>query len=360
MNNRIFNFSAGPATMPDEVLNQVQSELSNFNNLGMSIIEMSHRTKPFMAVIEKAKQNIIKLLSIPDNYDVLFLQGGASLQFSMTAKNLCQPNKPIKAINTGVWTKKAIKELKKEAPVDIVATSEDKNFTYLPDLSQCDFSNSSLTYMCSNNTIYGTQFNTFPDTGDSPLVVDMSSDILSRRLDINQFGLIFAGAQKNIGPSGITIVIIRKDLADRVDSEIPSMLQYKNFIESDSLYNTIPTFPVYFISLVTSWLLEKGGLEAIETHNQTKADLLYNYIERDDYYYSPVNPSDRSLMNVVFRIKPGEDVEKKFVQEATLAGLDGLKGHRSVGGLRASLYNAMSYEGVEKLVDFMETFKNAN
>tara|TARA_A100001015_G_scaffold70737_1_gene78339 strand:+ start:41 stop:685 length:645 start_codon:yes stop_codon:yes gene_type:complete len=214
--------------------------------------------------------------------------------------------------------------------------------------------------MCSNNTIYGTQFKDFPDTGDSPLVADMSSDILSRRLDISKFGLIFAGAQKNIGPSGVTIVIIKKDLANRVKETIPSMLQYKSFIDSNSLYNTIPTFPVYFISLVTSWIIEKGGLSEMEKHNQKKADLLYDYIGKSDFYYSPVNKEDRSLMNVVFKIKAGEELEKKFVDEATKADLDGLKGHRSIGGLRASIYNAMTLKGVETLVQFMDEFKDKN
>ena len=360
MSKRIYNFSAGPATMPFEVLDQAKSELTSFNNLGLSIIEMSHRSKSFLNVIDTAKSNIISLLSVPDDYDVLFLQGGASLQFSMVAQNLLLENKKINVLNTGVWTKKAIKELKKEAEVDIVASSDDKNFTYLPDLSNCDFSNSSFTYMCSNNTIYGTQFKDFPDTGDSPLVADMSSDILSRRLDISKFGLIFAGAQKNIGPSGVTIVIIKKDLANRVKETIPSMLQYKSFIDSNSLYNTIPTFPVYFISLVTSWIIEKGGLSEMEKHNQKKADLLYDYIAKSDFYYSPVNKEDRSLMNVVFKIKAGEELEKKFVDEATKADLDGLKGHRSIGGLRASIYNAMTLKGVETLVQFMDEFKDKN
>ncbi|MAH80573.1 MAG: 3-phosphoserine/phosphohydroxythreonine aminotransferase [Rickettsiales bacterium] len=360
MSKRIYNFSAGPATMPFEVLDQAKSELTSFNNLGLSIIEMSHRSKSFLNVIDTAKSNIISLLSVPDDYDVLFLQGGASLQFSMVAQNLLLENKKINVLNTGVWTKKAIKELKKEAEVDIVASSDDKNFTYLPDLSNCDFSNSSFTYMCSNNTIYGTQFKDFPDTGDSPLVADMSSDILSRRLDISKFGLIFAGAQKNIGPSGVTIVIIKKDLANRVKETIPSMLQYKSFIDSNSLYNTIPTFPVYFISLVTSWIIEKGGLSEMEKHNQKKADLLYDYIGKSDFYYSPVNKEDRSLMNVVFKIKAGEELEKKFVDEATKADLDGLKGHRSIGGLRASIYNAMTLKGVETLVQFMDEFKDKN
>ncbi|RAP29869.1 3-phosphoserine/phosphohydroxythreonine aminotransferase [Candidatus Marinamargulisbacteria bacterium SCGC AG-414-C22] len=356
--NRIFNFSAGPATMPIEVLKKAQEELLNFDFSGMSVMEMSHRSKSFENVLERAKSGIISLLNVPDNYDVLFIQGGASLQFSMVAKNLFQNELPALAINTGSWAQKAIKEIKKEGICNVIASSEDKNFSYLPDLSNCSYEKSSFTYLCSNNTIFGTQFKSFPDTGDSPLVADMSSDILSRPLNINQFGVIFAGAQKNIGPSGIAIVIIRKDLAERAKESLPSMLQYRSYISSNSLYNTIPTFQVYMTALVAEWLQVQGGLTAIQKYNQDKANLLYDAIDNSDFYYSPVNPEDRSLMNVVFRISGGEELEKLFVKEATEAHLSGLKGHRSVGGLRASIYNAHPREGVEALVSFMNTFKD--
>ena len=358
MTKRIFNFSAGPATLPWELLTRAQEECWNYNNEGMSIMEMSHRSKTFEEVHAHAKQGLIDLLNIPDNYDVLFLQGGASLQFSMVPMNLKQDEKPIDVINTGVWTKKAIKEIKKESECRIIASSEDDNFLSLPSItSDIIDPNSALTYMCSNNTIYGTQFKSFPDTGASPLVADMSSDILSRALDINQFGLIFAGAQKNIGPSGVTIVIIRKDLAERASEQLPSMLQYRSFIKTDSMYNTIPTFGVYMVGLMTDWLKDQGGINAIEERNQKKAKLLYDAIDESDYYHCPVERSARSDMNVVFKIKAGESYEKQFVEEANKQGLSGLKGHRSIGGLRASIYNAHPEEGIRALIDFMKVFE---
>ena len=360
MNNRIYNFSAGPATMPIDVLQNVQNEFTNYQQQGMSIIEMSHRSSTFKQVLERAKQGIITLLNIPDDYDVLFIQGGASLQFSMSALNLVHNNLPVKVINTGVWTKKAIKEIKKETQCDIIASSEDKNFNYIPNLEQCNFDNASYVYLCSNNTIFGTQYTSFPDTKETPLVADMSSDILSRPLDISKFGLIFAGAQKNIGPSGVAIVIIKKELVKRCDTSIPSMLQYQSYIDSDSLYNTAPTFAIYMISLIVDQLQQLGGISYIQTLNEKKAALLYDFIDNSDFYYCPTNPADRSKMNVVFRIHKGEDSEKEFVSQASAAKLDGLKGHRLVGGLRASIYNAMPMEGVEALISFMKTFEQSS
>ena len=360
MNKRIFNFSAGPATMPEEILKQAQRELLNFSSTGMSIMEMSHRSKIFESVLNNAKENIINLLSIPESHDVLFLQGGASLQFSMVPMNLCIDNLPVQLIQTGSWTKKATKEIQKIASCNIIASSEDKNFTYIPDINQIPFDEpSSFVYLCSNNTIYGTQFKHFPDTGSIPLVADMSSDIFSAKLPISKFGLIFAGAQKNVGPAGVTIIIIKKDLAERASSNIPSMLQYRNFISSNSLYNTVPTFGIYMIKLVTDWLINLGGISSIEKINQDKAQLLYDAIDQDDFYFCPVEKNSRSLMNIVFRCKGGEDQEKEFIAGAEKKGLSGLKGHRSVGGIRASIYNAHPIEGVVSLINYMDKFKKS-
>jgi phosphoserine aminotransferase len=358
---RIFNFSAGPATLPEEILKTAQESLLNFNNTGMSIMEMSHRSKVFEAVLDQAKTGLVSLLDVPDTHEVLFLQGGASLQFSMVPINLKTSTNTCLVANTGSWTKKAIKEIKKEMQCNIIASSEDKNFSYIPTLNESAFNTpADFAYLCSNNTIFGTQFKQFPNTKNIPLVADMSSDILSRKIDVSKFGIIFAGAQKNVGPSGITIVIIRKELLARVSDTTPSMLQYKSFAESNSLFNTIPTFGIYMISLMTSWLQNNGGLEAMESKNNYKASLLYNTIDSSGYYTCPVNKSDRSTMNVVFRIGTNEALEKKFILEATEQGFDGLKGHRSVGGLRASIYNSHPQEGVEKLIEFMQMFQEKN
>lgn len=360
MTKRIVNFSAGPANLPLEILEIAQKEFVNYANEGMSVMEMSHRSKTFESILGRAKQGVKELLNVPDTHDILFLQGGASMQFSMVPLNLKQDGKTVLAINSGTWTKKAIKEIKKVSSCDIIASSEDKNFSYIPEVAISGNENASFAYMCSNNTIFGTQFKDFPNTGSIPLVADMSSDILSRCLDVSKFGLIFAGAQKNIGPSGVTLVILRKDLVENVEESLPSMLQYKSFLDSNSLYNTIPTFGVYMISLMTDWLKNLGGLEKVEQLNEQKAQLLYNEIDSNSYYYSPVLEADRSLMNVVFRVHDSEEIEKKFIQEATEAGLSGLKGHRSVGGLRASIYNAHPLSGVQALVDFMKSFQKKN
>ena len=361
MSKRIFNFSAGPATLPLHVLEKAQQELLNFQDQGMSIMEMSHRSKIFEAVLDNAKSGIKDLLSVPDTHDILFLQGGASLQFSMVPLNIAQEGKKVSLINTGIWSKKALKEIKKQSECDVVASSEDKNFSYIPTINDDQIDqNASFLYMCSNNTIFGTQFKQFPNTNTVPLVADMSSDILSRKLDVSKFGIIFAGSQKNIGPAGVTIVIIRKDLLDRSPDNLPSMLNYNSFVESNSLYNTIPTFGIYIISSVIDWIKQQGGLDAIEKNNDTKASMLYDAIDSSDYYYCPVDKKDRSLMNVVFRLNDTEEKEKEFFQQAENQGLSGLKGHRSVGGLRASIYNAHPKEGVEALINFMKTFQATN
>lgn len=358
MKDRIINFSAGPAVLPEEVLKTAQAELLNFNGTGMSIMEMSHRSKPFEDVLAQAEQNFRDLYGIPEDYAVLFLQGGASLQFSMVPMNLYQQGKPVDVFNTGIWSQKAIQELAKVGEYHIVASSEETNFDRIPSVGSDIVSpNASYAYICSNNTIFGTQWKQFPKTGKVPLVADMSSDIMSKKINVRDFGLIFAGAQKNLGPSGVTIVIIRKDLAEKADKKLPVMLQYKTHIENTSLYNTPPTFGIYIVGLVLKWIKGQGGLAAIEKQNRLKAARLYDAIDGNPFYYCPVSEDSRSDMNVVFRITGNDEaLEKQFVTESEKAGLSGLKGHRSVGGLRASIYNAMPEKGIDQLVDFMATF----
>ncbi len=357
MNKRVVNFSAGPSTLPLSILEQAQQDLVNWKGKGLSVMEMSHRSKEFVSIYEHAEQQLRKIANIPEDYDVLFLQGGASLQFSMVPLNLSLNGAPVDLINTGSWTKKALKEISKVSKVNVVASTEDANFLSLPEIDSIQFSeNAAYTYMCSNNTIFGTQFKSFPKTV-APLVVDMSSDILSRRLNISDFGVIFAGAQKNIGPSGLTIVIIRKDLMERSNSENPSMLQYKIHSDNTSMYNTPPTFGIYMAGLMFDWIDEQGGLEVIEHKNELKAKILYDAIDSNEMFYCPVAHADRSNMNVVFRVQGNHvELEDTFMKEAKEAGLTELKGHRSVGGLRASIYNAQSHENVTALVEFMDTF----
>lgn len=357
--SRIHNFSAGPAILPEEVLKKVQAELLDFDGNGMSIMEMSHRSKQFEALIAKTEADLRELLNIPVNYEVLFLQGGASHQFTMVPMNIYQDGKPADVIMTGAWTQKADKEIKKLGKTRIVATSEAENFNHIPEINEADFNpDASFVMTTSNNTIFGTQFKSFPNTGNVPLVCDMSSDILSRPIDVNQFGIIYAGAQKNIGPSGITIVIIRKDLAERAAETLPTIFQYRTHIKNKSLYNTIPTFPVYVVGLVLEWLKELGGLSAIQTINERKAKKLYDAIEASSFYYCPVKADSRSLMNVVFRVTGDvEELEAKFVKEAEQVGISGIKGHRSVGGLRASIYNAMPEKSIDALIEFMNSFE---
>lgn len=362
MSDRIFNFSAGPAALPLEVLETVQGELLNFQNTGMSVMEMSHRSKEYLAVIDKARAGVRKHLGVPENYEVLFLQGGASLQFAMVPMNLALPGKPVDMINTGVWTKKAVTEIKKVAQLNMAATTESEKFSRLPLPSELKLSaDASYVHLCSNNTIAGTQWKTFPDTGAVPLVADMSSDIFSKPVDVSKFGLIFAGAQKNIGPAGVTLVIIRKDLAERAPESLPTLLQYRTYIQEESMPNTPPTFGIYMVGVVMDWIESQGGVAGLEKHNEAKARILYDAIDGNEYYYCPVKKEDRSLMNVVFRITGDrEELENKFVKEAEAAGLSGLKGHRLVGGLRASIYNAQSIAAVEALASFMKEFSRKN
>ncbi|MDP3921003.1 MAG: 3-phosphoserine/phosphohydroxythreonine transaminase [Candidatus Omnitrophota bacterium] len=362
LEERIYNFSSGPAALPLSVLEKVREELLNFQNTGMSVMEISHRSKHFEGVLDRAEGGLRRLLGISDDYAVLFLSGGARLQFSMIPMNLYAKGKPVDVINTGIWTQAAIMELERLTEYRLAASLEKENFKRLPRLEEIDLSpNASYVYIASNNTIYGTQWHEFPDTGAVPLVADMTSDILSRRIDISKFGLVFASAQKNLGPAGVTVVIIRKDLAEKAKDTIGTTLQYRTHIKHRSLYNTPPVFPIYVAALVTEWTEAQGGMAALEIRNEEKAKRLYEAIDVNDFYYSPIEKADRSVMNVVFRIRGDrEDLEKQFVGEALKAGLGGLEGHRSIGGLRASIYNAQTLEGVNALIGFMKEFASRN
>lgn len=366
MENRIYNFSAGPAVLPEEVLLEAQKDLFALPGVGMSILEISHRSKTYDAIHQEAKDGLKQLLNIPDDYAVLFLQGGASLQFSMVPLNLMPPKNKADYILTGSWSKKAMKEAKRVGTVNIAATTEEgegekKYFKRIPKQSELKLDpDAAYVHFTSNNTIFGTEWLTEPEVGNVPLVCDASSDILSRPLDIKKYGLIYAGAQKNMGPSGVTLVIIRKDLLERSQDSLHTMLNYKIHAENNSLYNTPNTFGIYIIKLVTKWLLGLGGLEEMYKINKKKAQLLYDCIDQSGGFYKGHAEKDsRSLMNVTFNLAT-EELEKKLIDEATKAGFSGLKGHRSVGGLRASIYNAFPIKGVEALVDFMKDFQKRN
>lgn len=348
----IYNFSAGPACLPHSVLTQAQQDLVHYPGAGISVMEMSHRSADFENILHDAKTRLRKLANIPDDYDIIFLQGGASLQFSMIPMNLAP--KAVDIIDTGQWTSKAIKEHQKCTQVNVIASSKDKNYTYIPKLDQA--LTGDYLYICENNTIYGTQYHQLPHA--KHLIGDLSSDILSRPLDITKYDLVFAGAQKNIGPAGLTLVILKKSLLDQIDdSQIPSVLSYKVQASNQSMFNTPPTWAIYICSLVFKWLEEEiGGLEAMERINQQKAKLLYDYLDQSTFFHNPVNPQDRSLMNIPF-ISPNAELDQLFIAKAKEAGLINLKGHRSVGGMRASLYNAMPIEGVQKLIELMQTFE---
>ncbi|MCP4152351.1 MAG: 3-phosphoserine/phosphohydroxythreonine transaminase [bacterium] len=351
-----YNFYAGPAIIAQEVLKKAREELLDFNGMGLSVMEISHRSKDFVAVADAAEEKLRKLFGIPENYTVMFIQGGASQQFGMIPMNLLKGGK-ADYVNTGSWAKKAIKEAKLFGTVNIAGTSEDKNFSYIPEMKLS--SDAAYVHVTSNETIGGIQVHKFPDTGDIPLIADMSSDILSRKLDVSKFGVIYAGAQKNLGPSGVTLVIMRNDLIENAQEGLTSMLSYKTHKEHKSMYNTPPTFGLYIFKLVMEWMESKGGVEAIEAVNDEKAKLLYEAIDGLSIYKGASAVADRSKMNVCWRITP-EELEAKFIKEATEFGLMGLKGHRSVGGCRASIYNAMPIEGVKVLIDFMEKFEKNN
>ncbi len=354
-----YNFNAGPATLPKEVLIKAQQELVDYQGLGISIMEASHRSPEFDAVCKAAEANLRELMNISDDYAVLFLQGGASMQFCMVPMNLLPEGQSADYADTGAWSAKAIKEGKNLGNVNVVCSSKETTYNYIPALDTWNTDpNAAYLHITSNNTIYGTQYAEFPDTG-APLIADMSSDILSRPLDISKFGVIYAGAQKNIGPSGVTLVIMRKDLAERTPAGTPTMLNYNTHIEKGSMFNTPPTFGIYIIKLVTEFLKEKGGIKAMEATNIEKAKLIYDEIDSDDYFSGTAKEDSRSLMNVTFNLA-NEDLEKKFVAEAKEAGMIGLKGHRSIGGIRASIYNAMPIEGCKTLVEFMQEFRRNN
>ncbi len=361
MKQRVYNFNAGPAVLPEEVLKEAQENLYSYPGAGMSVMEMSHRSKEYNDIFVGAQNDLRKLLNIGDNYSVLFLQGGATLQFSMVPLNLMPPNNKADYINTGAWSKKAIKEAKRVGEVNVAASSEDTNFNRIPKQDELNLTaDASYVHFTSNNTIMGTEFKTEPEVGNIPLVCDTSSDMLHKKIDVNKYALIYAGAQKNMGPAGATLVIVRNDMLERSTDDLHTYLNYKIHQSKNSLYNTPPAFTVYVIGLVYKWLLNMGGLEVMYKRNIEKADLLYNFIdESDGYYKGHAAKEDRSLMNVTFRM-PNEDLEKKFVAEALEKGFVGLKGHRSVGGLRASIYNAFPKAGVEALVEFMKDFKANN
>ncbi|MCK6603526.1 MAG: 3-phosphoserine/phosphohydroxythreonine transaminase [Ignavibacteriaceae bacterium] len=361
MEKRIFNFSAGPAILPEEVLLQAQKDFFTLPGVGMSILEISHRSKTFDAIHASAKDGLKKLLGISDDYHILFLQGGASLQFSMVPMNLMPPVNKADYIVTGTWSKKAVKEAKRVGTVNIAASTEAENFTRIPAQSELNLDpEAAYVHFTSNNTIFGTQFHTEPEVGSVPLICDASSDILHKKIDVSKYAMIYAGAQKNIGPSGVVLTIIRKDMLERSPESLHTMLNYKTHAENDSLYNTPNTFGIYIIDLVAKYLLSIGGLDAMYELNKKKAGLLYKCIDESSGFFKGHATTDsRSLMNITFRL-PSEELEKKLISEATAAGFDGLKGHRSVGGLRASIYNAFPLKGVEELVSFMNDFMRKN
>lgn len=361
--HRIYNFAAGPAVLPVQVLEEIQRDLLALPGVGMSILEISHRSKTFESILAQTEADLRALAGIPSNYSVLFLQGGASLQFSMVPMNLLGPGATADYIDAGSWGEKAFKEAKKVGAANLAASTKGENYSRLPAQAELTLTpGAAYVHMTSNNTIEGTEYKEPPDVGDAPLVSDSSSDMFSRPIDITRYGLVYAGAQKNMGPAGVTVVIVRDDLLARAaekKSSLPAMLNYAVHAENTSLYNTPPAFAVYAMGLVMKWLLARGGLSAIGKTNGRKAEKLYAEIDRTGFYRGTARKDDRSLMNVTFRL-PAEDLEKLFVKETTAAGLDGLKGHRSVGGMRASIYNAFPEEGVDALVSFMRDFECRN
>ena len=358
--SRVYNFAAGPAVLPEEVLKEAADEMLDYNGTGMSVMEMSHRSKDFEVIIQDAERNLRELMNIPNNYKVLFLQGGASMQFAMVPMNLMK-NRVADYIITGQWAKKAATEAEKFGKVNVLATSADKTFSYIPDMSKIKVSNDAdYVYICHNNTIYGTTYHTLPDTKEKILVADMSSDILSQPIDVTQYGLIFAGVQKNIGPAGTVIVIIREDLiTDDVLNGTPTMLKYKIHSDNNSLYNTPPAYGIYICGKVFKHLKKLGGLEVMKVRNEEKAKILYDYLDSSKLFNGTVVKEDRSLMNVPF-ITGNKELDDKFIKEAKKVGIEKIRGHRTVGGMRASIYNAMPIEGVKYLVEFMKKFEEEN
>jgi len=358
--SRIYNFSAGPAVLPEEVLKAAAAEMLDYKGTGMSVMEMSHRSKAFEEIIQTAEADLRDLMNIPDNYKVLFLQGGASQQFAMIPMNLMKKG-VADFIVTGQWAKKAYQEASKYGKANKIASSEDKTFSYIPDCSDLPISeDADYVYICENNTIYGTKFKELPNTKGKTLVADVSSCFLSEPVDVSRYGVIYGGVQKNIGPAGVVIVIIREDLiTEDVLPGTPTMLQYKTHSDNDSLYNTPPAYGIYICGKVFKWIKKMGGLSAMKEHNEKKAAILYDFLDQSKLFKGTVVKEDRSLMNVPF-VTGDKDLDAKFVKEAKEAGFENLKGHRSVGGMRASIYNAMPVEGVEKLVEFMKKFEEEN
>ena len=355
--NRVCNFAAGPAVLPVEVLEEARDEMMNYKGSGMSVMEMSHRSKMYQDIINTARSDLKDLLNVPDNYKILFMQGGATTQFACVPLHLLK--KCGGYINTGHWTKKAIIEAKMYGDVKVLASSEDKDFTYIPSCNDLDTSDVDYVYYCDNNTIYGTKFKEVPNAKGCTLVADMSSCFLSEEIDVSKYGIIFAGAQKNVGPAGVTIVIIREDLIEECKPYTPTLLRYKTLADSESLYNTPPCYNIYICGLVFKWLKKIGGISAIAARNRQKAKILYDYLDSSTFYTPRVDKNSRSLMNVVFKTK-SDELDKKFVEEANKVGLLNLKGHKVLGGLRASIYNACSIEDVERLVEFMKKFEVEN
>jgi phosphoserine aminotransferase len=357
--SRVYNFSAGPAVLPEEVLKEVADEMMDYNGTGMSVMEMSHRSAAFQEIIDTAEKDLRELMNIPDNYKVLFLQGGASQQFAMIPMNLMK-NKVADYIVTGQWAKKAYQEAQKYGKANKIASSEDKTFSYIPDCSDLPISpDADYVYICENNTIYGTVYKELPPVGDKVLIADVSSCALSQPLDISKFGMVYFGAQKNVAPAGLVVAIIREDLLGNARPTTPVMMNYKVQADADSLYNTPPCWCIYICKLVLEWIKALGGLEAMEKRNQEKAKLLYDFLDNSKLFHGTAVPEDRSLMNVPF-VTGNADLDAKFVKEAEAAGLVNLKGHRTVGGMRASIYNAMPLEGVQALVTFMQKFEEEN
>lgn len=359
--SRVYNFSAGPSMLPEAVLKKAADEMLDYQGSGQSVMEMSHRSKVYDSIIKEAEALLREVMNIPDNYKVLFLQGGASSQFAMVALNLLNKSKKADYVITGQWAKKAFKEASRYGECKAVASSEDKTFSYIPKLDKSTFTpDADYFYICMNNTIYGTVYHELPDTGDVPLVADISSCILSEPIDVSKFGLLFAGAQKNMAPAGVTIVIIREDLIGNAQEITPTMFDYKTHADNDSMFNTPPCYTIYMAKLVLEWVKnEIGGLEKMKELNEKKAKLLYDFLDSSKLFKGTVVKEDRSLMNVPF-VTGDADLDAKFVKESVEAGFVNLKGHRSVGGMRASIYNAMPYEGVEKLVEFMKKFEEEN
>ena len=358
--SRVYNFSAGPAVLPEEVLKEAAAEMLDYQGTGMSVMEMSHRSKAYQRIIDEAEADLRELMNIPDNYKVLFLQGGAHLQFAMVPMNLMK-NKVADYIITGQWAKRAWKEAQKFGKANAIASSEDATFSYIPDCSDLPISqDADYVYICENNTIYGTKFKTLPNTKGKLLISDVSSCFLSESMDVSKYGIIYGGVQKNIGPAGVVIAIIREDLiTDDVLPGTPTMLQYKTHADNGSMYNTPPAYGIYICGKVFKWLKKQGGLAVMKERNEAKAQILYDFLDRSQLFKGTVRKEDRSLMNVPF-VTGDKDLDAKFIKEAEAAGFTNLKGHRSVGGMRASIYNAMPQEGVEKLVAFMEAFEKEN